>query len=503
MNDVFLWAAHNTLIALVLALLVFAFTRLRRNPPVAHLLWVLVLLKLVTPPVLRVDGLPLTLVESAGAGAAPFDPALTDGPGPIASTTGRPGQASSSATFDMHSLGTMARPALLGIWLAGSFLWVALTALRIVRFEKLLRGTLPASERLLHTTRELSQKLGVSRVPDVRCAESVEIPLLWCLGRRPTIVLPINLLHAIDHEQAAMILAHELAHLRRRDHWVRAVEFAVSAVYWWNPLSWLVRRQIHEAEDQCCDAWVNWAFPDREQCYAEVVLKAAESLHNSRFARPLPASYFLRSQPLKARIEMILRSSFTPSISKTSMISIGLFALVIVPTWMHATSLEAAPGPAEKAGAVQSEEETLSLAGEFPYAVQFEQGATRFEAGDEITIEEVRGTADTFQPGNIYWIKGTYKLTSRDRAALSVYTTAQEAKDAWSTPLKVQTAHVERGSGSFTLFLPMLCRGWPHVSFYPAEGGSSFGGNYIGTGETVLKKWWGEKGNNEQRAETP
>ncbi len=39
----------------------------------------------------------------------------------------------------------------------------------------------------------------------------------------------------------------------------------------------------------------------------------------------------------------------------------------------------------------------------------------------------------------------------------------------------------------------MMCEGWPHLSFYPSGGGSSFGGNYFGTGETVLKKWWGEK----------
>lgn len=39
----------------------------------------------------------------------------------------------------------------------------------------------------------------------------------------------------------------------------------------------------------------------------------------------------------------------------------------------------------------------------------------------------------------------------------------------------------------------MSYRGWPHVSFYPADGGSGFGGNYFGTGDSVLKKWWGSK----------
>ena len=68
-----------------------------------------------------------------------------------------------------------------------------------------------------------------------------------------------------------------------------------------------------------------------------------------------------------------------------------------------------------------------------------------------------------------------------------------DRENATGYSFRVQSTVVEHGSGSFTLFLPMSCRGWPHVSFYPAEGGEGFGGNYFGTGESVLKKWWGSK----------
>ena len=55
MNNFFMFAAHNTVVTLLLALVVYGLTRVWRNPPVAHALWLLVLLKLVSPPVLRVD----------------------------------------------------------------------------------------------------------------------------------------------------------------------------------------------------------------------------------------------------------------------------------------------------------------------------------------------------------------------------------------------------------------------------------------------------------------
>ena len=55
MNELFLWAAHNSIVALVLAIFVSGVTPVPRNPPVAHVLWLLVLLRLVAPPVVRVD----------------------------------------------------------------------------------------------------------------------------------------------------------------------------------------------------------------------------------------------------------------------------------------------------------------------------------------------------------------------------------------------------------------------------------------------------------------
>ena len=112
----------------------------------------------------------------------------------------------------------------------------------------------------------------------MRYVECVEVPLVWCAGHRPTIILPMRLLCQLDDQQAAMILADELAHLRRRDHWVRTVELIVSIIYWWNPLVWIIRRQIHHVEDLCCDAWVRCTFPDCAKRYAEVVVKTAESL---------------------------------------------------------------------------------------------------------------------------------------------------------------------------------------------------------------------------------
>ncbi len=124
---------------------------------------------------------------------------------------------------------------------------------------------------------------------------------------------------------------------------------------------------------------------------------------------------------------------------------------------------------------------------DFPHTVSFEQGETRFVENDKISITEVRGTDPTLAVGNIYVIRGTYKLASHDRAMLCASVTAIDAENGRCTGLKVQDAVVSRGNGTFTLYLPVPYRGWPHVSFYPADGGNGFGGTYFGLGDSLHK----------------
>ncbi len=47
------------------------------------------------------------------------------------------------------------------------------------------------------------------------------------------------------------------------------------------------------------------------------------------------------------------------------------------------------------------------------HKVAFQVGTAYLRHDDVITVDEVRGTASTFKPGNLYVVKGTYKLASR------------------------------------------------------------------------------------------
>ncbi|HEY2251866.1 MAG TPA: M56 family metallopeptidase [Planctomycetaceae bacterium] len=552
MQNLLSLAMHNTVVALVFALCVYGLTRVWRNPPVAHVLWLLVLLKLVAPPMMRIEWSALRLPDSPyvgnqfiadvprmeGQNVDALPPLITRPTARTTRDTSTTGETERDYAAGMRLAWSRGEAALLWFWLGGAVCCALVAVKRSLRFEQILRETQPASPRLQRLTREIAGKLGLRRVPDVRHVECVQVPMLWCAGRRPTIVLPMRLTRQLDdqpddrldEQRVTLILAHELAHLRRRDHVVRGIELIISVVYWWNPLVWLIRRQIHEAEDLCCDAWVRWTFPAWTKLYAEVLLETAESLTASQVgARLLPASPLLRSLSLKARIEMILQSRFVPHASTRSMVAVALLALLVLPTFVQTRRTQARAGSNDDATATQDRKPEAPSTGDFPHVVKFEQGATRFANDDKITIVEIRGTADTFSQGNIYRITGTYTLASRDRAILLASITVNDLSastmlldlavradhvmpgrkpivapgHATGIELKVQRQTVSRGTGKFTLYLPMSHAGLPHVSFYSVDNGEGFGGNYFGTGDSVLKKWWATEETDRQAIKAP
>ena len=48
----------------------------------------------------------------------------------------------------------------------------------------------------------------------------------------------------LDATAQEAILAHELAHVRRKDHWVRLLELVVTTLFWWHPAVWWACRRI-------------------------------------------------------------------------------------------------------------------------------------------------------------------------------------------------------------------------------------------------------------------
>jgi beta-lactamase regulating signal transducer with metallopeptidase domain len=340
----------NVLMAAVLALPAAAVARLGRRPALAHALWLLVLLKLLTPPLIPVPILGPGGEPEAGdqiaadtrpgppAGAAgPLAgdllgvalPAVAEAPGELA-----PALAIGEPAPDCAAADSRWRAILVTVWLGVSALWFVWAALQVRRFRRLLRHARLAPAAMQDAARTLAARLGRGRPPAVWLVPGAVSPMLWALGRAPRLLFPAGLLEGLGPGQRDALLAHELAHWRRRDHWVRLVEVAAFGLYWWCPLVWWARHELHEAEEQCCDAWAVWALDGDGRTYALALLETVSFLSQARPALPVGASGVGQVRHLRRRLTMVLRGKTYRSLSwlgAAAVFSLGLLLLPLLP----------------------------------------------------------------------------------------------------------------------------------------------------------------------------
>jgi Zn-dependent protease with chaperone function len=107
---------------------------------------------------------------------------------------------------------------------------------------------------------------------------------------RPRIVLPAAFVQAADAETMQFVLAHEAAHLARRDHWlVAAVQLATLVAWPVLPL-WLAARQIRVLCELACDERVlAGRSADERRRYGEVLLRLSEGDVHLGAARLVPS----------------------------------------------------------------------------------------------------------------------------------------------------------------------------------------------------------------------
>src|SRR6185369_7883872 len=110
----------------------------------------------------------------------------------------------------------------------------------------------PACEPWLAMARRLSVALSVRHAVRLLESTAVQVPAVVGLVR-PVILLPANTLTGLLPGQLEMILAHELAHIRRHDFLVNLLQAAVETLLFYHPAVWWISRQVRIERENCCD----------------------------------------------------------------------------------------------------------------------------------------------------------------------------------------------------------------------------------------------------------
>src|SRR5262249_23685188 len=246
------------------------------HPASRHTVWTAVLIGTALLPVLTVvvpawklAVLPPSHVAVAAVAPStasvpfePYTPLINDGPAAKPSVR--------SATLSRETV-------ILGIYLAGVLAMLTYRAVGWVLLRCVVSRSAPVHGRLREST-------------DVAAPVAVGVI-------RPAVILPAGW-RAWSAQTRRAVLAHEFAHLRRRDTAVAALARLVQCVLWFHPLAWLLSRTIANLAELACDA------------------AALDRLHD-------PAGYSRILLDFSAQVNRAGRRAVLPGLAMASSVGVG------------------------------------------------------------------------------------------------------------------------------------------------------------------------------------
>ncbi len=214
------------------------------------------------------------------------------------------------------------------VWSIGLLLYVIRTTRNVVMIHNMKHAALYQEEltRLAHT---IGNELDISGKVNVFVSNSLHSPLVVGLFR-PAILLSPETTHMND-VQRRMLLCHELAHIRRNDHWINWLRNTIVTVMWWNPLVHRLNKWIGMESENSCDDVVLKHYPNRSLDYSRLLLDVAERISEPAFLYAGPAL----AEPKFAfanRLRRITMNNQKP-IYKTTYFAIAFLLLMMIPFW--------------------------------------------------------------------------------------------------------------------------------------------------------------------------
>lgn len=221
---------------------------------------------------------------------------------------------------------------------------------------------------------------GLGYLPPVCLAASDPVPFLhgWL---HPCLILPAEA-GTWPEQRLVMVLAHEMAHIRRRDHLWQPVLLLFRLLYWWHPFARLALAQTLRERESACDDIVLSGNVNAGD-YAQLLVETATA---SRFCRPLPpiALAMASASQITGRVRKILgtnRRRVAPSRLLFVLVP-GVALVLLAPVTvmeLHAEEKnllpEAAPTSSSKSPEIQIELKMLQISEEI-----YQQNRTLFDS---------------------------------------------------------------------------------------------------------------------------
>lgn len=315
----------------------------RRSSALRYGLLALALIKFATPPVVA---FPTSVFGQFGSpqgvpvSAPPLSPtapsASSDVSTGLSSEATPPGTESSppaagSAPKAIVRAATFHREAFFLAYLLGVGLIVAWSGHSRVRLWRVVAQSTGAASGLREEFEGIARSLGIRRRIRLRLISEDVAPMAFGV-LRPTVLIPASLLDRIAGAELRAILAHELAHHRRKDPWFFPLETLLLAVWWFHPVLWVVVRSLRKAREDCCDDLVLQTRLVDDAAYCGSLIHTASAIGPGAWSgAPIGAGASLH--PLRRRITRIMDRTVRrmPRLSIAGLLLLCVLGLILLP----------------------------------------------------------------------------------------------------------------------------------------------------------------------------
>lgn len=167
-------------------------------------------------------------------------------------------------------------PLLVAAWLAGVVVGVLRLFAGYLGVQWVRRSGLePVPARLQRLFDELADEFQVSGRAVLRLSHRILTPMTvgWI---RPVVLVPASAWMGLPREELSMILAHELAHIRRCDYLVNLVQQAAVTLLFYHPVVHWLSRVLSDEREMCCDEMVVGESEASRLTYAKALLHLQE-----------------------------------------------------------------------------------------------------------------------------------------------------------------------------------------------------------------------------------
>ena len=263
MEAIFLKLVNMSITASWLVLAVIAVRFLFRKAPkwILCLLWGLVAVRLICPFSIEsamslipsTEPLPQEIIYTAEPQIHSGVPVIDNTVNPVLGSSMAPAELTSANPTQIWSF------ILSQVWILGMVLMFAYTLVSYLLLKRKVAAAIPLTK-------------------GIKQCEYVDSPFVLGI-LRPVIYLPFDMAEA----DCAYVIAHEKAHIRRRDHWWKPFGFLLLSVYWFNPVLWVAYILLcRDIEAACDEKVIREMDKDGRRAYSTALLNC--SVHRRRIA---------------------------------------------------------------------------------------------------------------------------------------------------------------------------------------------------------------------------